>query len=99
MGLMTELLKASYDDGTVIEIDAKLNFGSLKDGLTRYRLIIENKTVDLVKGYLGTYTLRGSFQGKDNESKLVFLRINQGLFTTNYQLQIDGKEYPLIRVY
>lgn len=89
MGIMSESAKATYD-GHEIEVEAKV---TSVVGTGHYSLFIDSERVDETEGTHGTFTLRGRLSAAEgNDARQVIVRIEQGLTSTGYILEVDGRE-------
>jgi hypothetical protein len=56
-------------------------------------LFINSERVDEVEGTHGTFTLRGRLKGLDPAQ--VTVRIDQGMLSTDYVLEVDGETHEM----
>lgn len=99
MGILSDCMEANCR-GVLIEVEAKLCINdNWKNGVTQYRLIIDNKVAQEETGHIGRTTLRGFINRQAGTKDNVKVIINQGLFRTNYILEVNGQKYNLVKKY
>jgi hypothetical protein len=91
MGLFRDHAFCDFEGKHNIELEARSTLCACE-----YSLIIDNKRVDQISGFMGTFKLRG-FLEIDGMEQLVIVKVKQGLFGTKFSLEIDGKQVPLIK--
>ncbi|MDD4309760.1 MAG: hypothetical protein PHO32_05225 [Candidatus Cloacimonetes bacterium] len=91
MGVFKDHAYCDFEGKYRIEVEARVS------GLGgQYALIINNRKNDQISGIVGNFKLRGFLQPNEDD-RLVLVSVKQGFFGTEYTLEIDGKEYPLIK--
>ncbi len=96
MGIFSESIEANYK-GNLIEVEAMLGMGNnWKNGVSHYRLVINNEVVDERTFHLGRIILRGFVNTRQGTRDSVRVIINQGLLRTSYILEINGQDYNFI---
>ncbi len=93
MGFFSDYAVADYE-GNTIEVEGRVGFFSMK-----YKLAINNHTIDTASAIAGEVRMRGTIASSEGSPHKVVIIVRQGLFGgTSYALEIDGKPYPLSRV-
>jgi len=92
-GVFSDYAVADYE-GNTIEVEGRLGFPSGK-----YKLAINNRTVDKASAIAGEFRMRGTIDSSEGSGHEVVIIVRQGFFGgTSYALEINGKPYPLSRV-
>lgn len=94
MGVMSETAKATYE-GNQIDVEARVTNVM---GTGQYSLFINNERVDETEATHGEFTLRGKLpEPAGGAAKQVTVRIDQGLVSTDYVLDVDGETYEMTK--
>lgn len=67
-------------------------------GTAQYSLFIDSERVDETEGTHGTFSWRGKLPPADGvHAKQVIVRIDQGVFSTQYVLEVDGETHEMAK--